>query len=208
MRQCGAKTKGGGICKQAALQNGRCHYHGGKSLAGIASPRYIEGKYSKVIPARLAGNYAAAQADMRLLELRDEVALIDARLLDLLSRVDTGESGAIWADLKKRRMELQAAQKANDTLGQIGALNAILTLIDQGYTDYRAWGEVASTLEQRRRLVESERKRLTEMQQTITAERAMLLLGAVVGVIQQHVHDRAALAGITTGIQKLIEADA
>ena len=58
MRECGAKTRQGGVCKQPALPNGRCHYHGGKSLAGLASPTYQTGRYSKALPARLAARYA------------------------------------------------------------------------------------------------------------------------------------------------------
>jgi hypothetical protein len=34
--------------------NGRCNLHGGKSLPGIASPRYKHGLYSKYIPQGLA----------------------------------------------------------------------------------------------------------------------------------------------------------
>ena len=49
---------------------------------------------------------------------------------------------------------------------------------------------IGGVLEQRRRLVESERKRLVEMQQTLTVEKAMLLIGAIGGIIKAHVHDR------------------
>ena len=31
---CCANTLKGGMCRQPALKNGRCHYHGGKSLSG------------------------------------------------------------------------------------------------------------------------------------------------------------------------------
>lgn len=207
MRECGAKTKVGGVCKQAALANGRCHYHGGKSLMGIASPTFKTGRYSKFLPARMTGRYEESRSDGELLALREDIALTDARLVDLLSRVDTGESGALWRSLMAARMELLACRQASDIKGQMDALNLIMELISQGHTDYRAWGEVAAVLDQRRRLVESERKRLVEMQQMISSERMMVLLGAVVGVIQEHVTDRTILSGITTGIQKLITAD-
>ena len=59
------------------MPNGRCRLHGGKSPAGLASPHYKDGRYSKALPARLAARYATAEADPRLLELRDEVALTD-----------------------------------------------------------------------------------------------------------------------------------
>lgn len=207
MTQCGAKTRQGGVCRQPALPNGRCHYHGGKSLIGIASPTYRTGRYSKFLPTRLAARYEETRQDAALLELREEIGLVDARLADLLSRVDTGESGELWQRLMRARVELLACRKANDTPGQIIALGLILDLIGQGHADYRAWAEVGAVLEQRRKLVESERKRLVEMQQMISSERAMALLGAVVNIIKEHVDDRAILAAISSGINNLIIAE-
>ena len=207
MRECGAKTRQGGVCKQPALPNGRCHYHGGKSLAGLVSPTYQTGRYSKVLPARLAGRYAEAQADAALLELRDDVALTDARLADLLGRVDTGESGALWQALQALRLDVIAYKRAGDTVKMAEALNALLDTIGQAHADYRAWAEIGAVLDQRRRLVESERKRLVEMQQTLTVEKAMLLVGAIGGIIKAHVDDRSVLAKISADISALVAAE-
>ena len=204
MPYCGAKTRSGGTCTQPGMMNGRCRMHGGKHPRGLASPHYKDGRYSKALPARLAARYAVAEADPRLLELRDEVALTDARLADLLGRVDTGESGALWQALQALRLEVIACKRAGDSVGQAQALNALLDTIGQGHADYRAWAEIGGVLEQRRRLVESERKRLIEMQQTLTVEKAMLLVGAIGGIIKAHVHDRAILSAIGRDIEGLI----
>jgi hypothetical protein len=182
--------------------------HGGKHPRGLASPHFKTGRYSKHLPSRLAAQYVAAESDPRLLELRDEVALTDARLADLLGRVDTGESGALWQSLQALRMEVIACKKAGDSIGQAKALNALLDMVGQGHADYRAWAEIGGVIEQRRKLVESERKRLIEMQQTLTVERAMLLIGAISGVIKAHVHDRTTLAAIGRDIESIISADA
>ena len=204
MKECGAKKKNGTPCRMSAMPNGRCRLHGGKSLAGLASPTYQTGRYSKALPARLAARYATAEADPRLLELRDEVALTDARLADLLGRVDTGESGALWQALQTLRMDVLAARRVGDTVRQAAALNALLDTIGQAHADYRAWTEIGGVLEQRRRLVESERKRLVEMQQTLTVEKAMLLIGAIGGIIKAHVHDRAILSAIGRDLEGLL----
>ncbi len=208
MTACGAKTRQGGTCKQPALPNGRCHYHGGKSLGGLASPTFKHGRYSRVLPARLAARYDEATTDPALLELRADVALLDARLADVLSRVDTGESGALWTTLQNHRRDVLAAKRVGDSVAQAVALNALLETVGQGHADYRAWQEIGALLEQRRKLVESERKRLVEMQQTLTVERAMLLIGAISGVIKAHVHDRTTLAAIGRDIESIISADA
>lgn len=207
--QCQAKKTNGQPCKANAISGMRvCRVHGGATPRGLASPHYKTGRYSKALPARLAARYAEAEADPRLLELRDEVALTDARLGDLLSRVDTGESGALWQSLQALRMEVIACKRAGDSVGQTVALNALLDTVGQGHADYRAWAEIGGVIEQRRKLVESERKRLVEMQQTLTVERAMLLIGAISGVIKAHVHDRTTLAAIGRDIESIISADA
>jgi|tagenome__1003787_1003787.scaffolds.fasta_scaffold17828931_1 hypothetical protein len=44
---CGALTRSNTACQNYAMANGRCQLHGGKSLAGEASPRFKHGRYSK-----------------------------------------------------------------------------------------------------------------------------------------------------------------
>lgn len=59
-------------------------------------------------------------------------------------------------------------------------------------------------IEQRRRLVETERKRLVDMQQMITTEQAMLLVGALLGIIRARVNDRDILAAIQSDVNGLL----
>ena len=44
---CGARTRKGGKCRQLAMSNGRCYFHGGKSRAGMAHGRYTNGNYTR-----------------------------------------------------------------------------------------------------------------------------------------------------------------
>ncbi len=187
------------------MSNGRCRMHGGMTPNGLALPQTKTGRYSKYLPARLAARYQEASTDGELLHLREDIALLDARLADLLGRVDSGESGAIWRMLRKAFDALQIARLSGNTIGMRDALGEIELLIVKGLADYAAWADVQQVLDQRRRLVESERKRMVEMQQMITSERAMLLMGAVVGIIKEHVHDRSTLTAISNAIGSLID---
>jgi hypothetical protein len=204
--QCGAKNRDGSRCKTRAMPNGRCRMHGGSTPVAIGLPQYKHGRYSRVMPTRMQERYAEAVNDSALLELREEVALLDSRLADLIGRVDNGESGALWRQLQQARTELLAARRAQNNEGQAAAINDMLDVIGRGHADYAAWREIGSTLEQRRRLVESERKRLIEMQQSLTVERAMLLIGAIGQIIKTHVQDRATLAAISNDIRDLTAA--
>ena len=80
---CGAKTRSGGQCKNLAMHPaGRCRMHGGKSLRGLASPRYKHGKYSKDTLAQLT-RAAAAVLDEGAIEPRSPLAELLGDLLDV-----------------------------------------------------------------------------------------------------------------------------
>jgi hypothetical protein len=184
------------------MPNGRCRRHGGKTPSGIASPVFKTGRYSKYLPGRLQARYAEAEGDGELLELRGEIALIDARLADLLHRVDTGESGALWAKVRALARDYAKAHR-RDAEDADEKLNDLLDAIRGGTDDAMAWAEVQGTVEQRRKLVESERKRLVELQQTITVEQALLLIANISDIIRRHVDNPRILAGISADLARL-----
>lgn len=197
--RCGAKTRQGGECASWAMPNGRCRMHGGLSLGGVASPTFKTGRWSKYIPGRMLERYQEAQADDALLELREDIALLDSRLADVLSRVDTGESGSLW---RQARAAWEASQSA-DVASAVAAKLELEDLFTRGVADYAAWGEVQRLLQERRKVVESERKRQIELQQMITVERALLLVTAVVDSVRTHVNDPAVLGAISQDLLRL-----
>jgi hypothetical protein len=159
------------------------------------------------LPERLAARYQEAQADPRLLELRDEIALVDARMSELLQRLEGSESGENWRRVQEATVSLDVAIRSKDAQMMEVALSDLRSYTRQGQADMHQWQEIQEVLDLRRKLVESERKRLVEMQQMITAERAMILLGAITSIIKEHVHDRTILAAISTGIRGLVSVD-
>jgi hypothetical protein len=165
---------------------------------------YKTGRYSKYLPARLAERYHESEQDPDLLELRSGIALTDSRLEDLLKRVDSGESGQAWALAKAALSAFRKAGADGDEKAANQAFRELSDIIDKGMSDYAAWNEVQAVLEQRRRLVESERKRLVDMQQMISTDRAMLLIGAVTDIIRRNVSDRATLSQITVELAALL----
>jgi hypothetical protein len=187
--------------------------HGGKTPIGPALPQYKNGRYSKYLPERLKERYETAAHDPDLLTLRSDIALVDSRLADVLKRVDSGESGRIWRILVD---EVEAFIEDRDDKAKATLhLNEIIRLIRQGQGDWAAWDEVGKLLEQRRRLVESESKRVVQLQQMITAERAMVLLTAVLAELKDSVSkhtDKATgnriLAEASNGLRRLVAIDA
>lgn len=204
-QRCTAKSKRTGQQCKAFAVPGRsvCRHHGGKTPQGRALPQTTHGRYSKHLPTRMLASYEQAQHDPELLNLREDIALLDARLSELLKRVDSGESGKLWQDLRAAWKVVRNA--ANDDEKNM-AIAELGPLIERGYQDTQAWGEIRAAIEQRRKLVESERKRLIEMQQMMTMSQAQLLIARLYDVVTQHVSDRATLAAIGAGLQALAGA--
>jgi hypothetical protein len=204
--KCGAKTRQGTPCQRWALAGrGRCRLHGGKSLAGTACPHFHSGRYSAYVPQRLRERYEQAEHDPALLSLKSEVALTDARLADLLARVDTGESGQLWATLKKAHEEFKVYRLAGDVPKMNVTLAKIEALLNSAVDDHQAWAEIGTLVEQRRKLAESESKRLITLQQMLSAEEAMVLMRNMVDIVTRHVSDRQALSAIVVEMRQLSE---
>ena len=210
MTPCTARSKRTGQPCQRPAMHGKtvCYHHGGKTPRGHALPQTTHGRYSRDLPTRLAARYQASQTDPDLLNLNAEIALMDARLADLLRRVDTGESGQLWRDLKATYTAMEDAQRAKDFAAVARLLSELGALIRHGHSDYAAWADVRTLVDQRRRLVEAERKRLTEMQQLITAEQAMMLVTRLSSAVRRHVDDPRVLAAISAELGGVVGSDA
>jgi len=169
----------------------------------VAAPGFKHGRYSKYLPGRLVGRYEEARADPELLALRDEIALVDVRVVELLQRLETGESPRGWAQLRGVYDSLERAQSNNDAQGIATALQTFESIIEGGGQEDATWGETIALLNQRRKLVESERKRLVEMQQMITTEQALALLARIQRVILDNVDDRRVITAISAEFKRI-----
>lgn len=176
-RQCTAKSRRTGErCRRPAMVGSNvCYHHGGKTPRGLAHPSTKTGRYSKYLPARLAERYESALNDPDLISLRDEIALTDADIGRLLALVDDDIPDGLDP---KETLAWRRAQRQN-----------------------RA--EIHQLIENRRKLVETERRRLIDLQQMMTVEQAMLLLSAVESVVNAHV-DRPTMARISADLARIM----
>lgn len=160
--QCQAQAKSSGLqCRRRAVA-GRavCTVHGGLTPRGVASPHFKTGRHSRDLPAQLSERYREALADTDLLSLRDDIALVDARVTELLETLEDNPA---------------------------------------------AWDAITDLFETRRKLVDSERRRLVDLQQMMTAEQAMTMLAVIVDIVKQHVTDPAELQAIAQDIGRIAE---
>jgi len=205
MSLCGAKRqRGGDPCRAPAMANGRCRVHGGMTPSGPAAPAYKHGRYSKILPARLLDRYQTALDDPDLLAMNHEIGVIDARLHELIGRIDTGESGARW---KMVRSAFNDYREARGTKDEATAMMALHAAIEAGVGDEAAWREISGLIGQRQTLVESERRRMVDLQQVITAGEAVALAAQLLDVVRRNVTDRGTLAAIGREFGSLLARD-
>lgn len=178
--------------------------HGGNSPRGIAHPSTKHGRYSKDIPAQLLTRYQEGVADKDLLNLSDEIALIEARIGELLSHITTQETGGSWKHLKDLFEKLhQAAEEKNGVL-MIRLIDEMEPHLMAGHKEYMVWGEITFAIEARRKLVDTERKRLVDMNQFVTVKDAMLLASALSDVVRRNVSDPEILRKIHDGMESIL----
>jgi hypothetical protein len=157
----------------------------------------------------LAAKYSEALADPELLALRDEVALVQTRETELLEHLDTGLSLARWRAAQQAHTELVIAIQEKDGASVQRALIALEDALGEPVTnDAAVWEQVVDLSEHRRRLVETEHKRLVAMQQMITTEQAMALLARVTESIRKHVSDPIVLAAVATELRSIVNVGA
>jgi hypothetical protein len=210
MAQCTARSKRSGQqCRKAAM-HGRtvCYHHGGMSLIGAASRRFKHGRYSKVLPTRLAARYAESLANPTLLSLREDLAVCEARVADLLQRVDSGESGALWQQLRAVQEGFSQALVVRDVAQMRRQYTALEQLIEAGSADAATWQEIQHLWETRCRLTQAEVKLLVTQEQMVTTQQLLVCFGALTETIRTAVlahtdqdTGRAILGDITAAFQ-------
>lgn len=214
--KCKAKTKRGHPCKFNALPGKEvCRYHGGLTPGGSASPHFKHGRYSKYLPAELMGKFNEARRDPDLLSLRDEISLNDVLILSLVEKLPSGGARQSWTDLQSAWKELIAAQRrlsnARDDAERSSAqhivgnvLQRMNTIIEDGAGEAKVWNDIIVSIDNRRKLAQTEARRLADMEQYITSEKAIALVYAILDIIRRNVPDKGALSSIATEVRSLI----
>jgi len=210
MAQCTAKAKQTGKrCRRHATP-GRsvCRMHGGKSLSGVDSPRFKTGRYSRYLPDRLVERHEEALNDAESMRLDDEIALVNTKLQDVLERLhQDGEGPGAWQQLRDAHQRLEQAVARDDANATHTGLVMLGEAIAGGRDESTAWRMILELIEQRRRLVDTERKRLLDEDQVITVDRLMVLVGALVDIIRRNVASREERAAVSNEIRCLVSGN-
>ncbi len=198
-----------------------CAIHGGKSLRGPEHPNWKGGRRSSLVnylPERLIPRYKELEGDEDLLSIREEVVLVDVRLRDVLGRVDSGESGALWQEIKECWADYQKAKWDGQPHKVFAQEEKLKGLIERGLADRAAWDEVRSLADQKARLARAEQQRLKELEAMVPVDRALVFMQGVVNSVTAHAprdasgeltpESRRMLAGVYADIKRLLNPQA
>src|SRR5262249_13022945 len=167
-RRCTARSKTSGQqCKNpAVLPTDKCRIHGGLSLRGVAHPQYKNGAHSKYLPRHLRRDYQRAIKDPELLSLRNQVALLAAREMELAKELSKTEAPP-WEQAVDRLVDVENAVTTGDpevTWETLASLAHLLrTGADQGAKYAAVWTELREVIQERAKLTVAEQKRLESL---------------------------------------------
>lgn len=178
--------------------------HGGTTPRGMANPSTKHGKFSKDLPTHLIADYQAALIDPDLVALREEMALLQAREAELVRSMSRGEARERWEAAQEAMAAFQSARRSDNVTAMAAALKSLDQVLQDGAADYDAWADLLLTIEQRRKLADTERRRLEAIQDRISADRALLLASALVNAVRRNVTDRRVLAAIELDFQLVL----
>lgn len=183
--KCGAKKRDGSLCKKPPVKGrNRCRLHGGAQKRGAQHHSFKDGRYSKLLPARFLAEYERSRQDPDIMRLRDEVALVDVRIKELVGKLDTGETGEAWRKLQQLTGAYTEAKGEKNPEAQIEAAEKIVALIQAAGSVFSAWNEINMQVDVRRRLVETESRVMINLSSHLTLDNVGTYFAALTAAVK------------------------
>lgn len=129
------------------------------------------------MPARLAEKYAESLDDPQLMEFRQDAALLNSRLHELL---ETGESLPLWSLAQDAFNDLRKAMSEKNPFETSAALSSLSGLINRGMADALRWADIYRVTEQMGKTKEREHKRLVQSEMMHSTEQLLAMLGNII----------------------------
>jgi len=212
--RCNAKCRDGGYCESAQMPNGRCRMHGGASLSGPAHPNWKHGHHSKWgLTGRLARSIQDAVGNENLLDLAQDIAMLDARIGELLRHRDRGAGVALWGTAQGKFDEVFSALRREDYVAANNSMTELKAVIAEGASQMQTWKEVVGLEEQKRRLIDSQKRHAADLEVAANNAQLAIALERFVICVLRHVSDNKTRRAInaeftrTTGVADLGDSE-
>lgn len=211
--QCTAMSRRSGErCKGPAVLGStgqKCRMHGGHGAreAGPNNPSFKHGRHSKYLPSQLDALYRDAISNPDLLELADHIALLEARIQSILLANKDGDPVPRWQEIREMFDILATAILAGDQENTNAQLALMFKRLESGIAWDTTWDQVSSTLENLRKLTDTEVKRKKELNQMVPIERVVILMAAVGNAVKRNVSNPNEIAAVYRELAMLHGSD-
>lgn len=203
---CGARTKSGpGRCQVTAVSpvNGRCRMHGGTIKRGVMNPKLKTGRYSLDLPTQVAARYESALSDPNLLSVRDDIALLQAAIADVMNEIKVAESRPDYDAILESVEEIAGNWAAWDWTRMNAEMAKLRGLIVNKQSQRGAMREIRDLIKEKADLISRENRMLVDREQMITVEQFLMAMRAMGAAVRRLVDDPRVLRSIDTEFRRL-----
>ncbi len=182
-----------------------CHYHGAgrpSRPGGMNDKVVMTGRHGKHLPTRLVDSYNQYVNDPDSISLASEIALIDSRMAELLSMLDNHDVVQAWVDV---RLAHRLLNKDGDITERTydKAMSYLTKALSTKRNDAAVWKDVTDLIERRRKLADTERRRIVDAEQTMTYQEANMLIAFLMNSVMTHVQDPEIRRAISDDLKRV-----
>jgi len=157
-----------------------------------------------MMPVGMRKTFEKVRNDPETLAMAEEIALLKVRIGQLVSQLQTGETSSLWGDLQATYTELSAALQTGDIAAFRTSVDALGRIIQAGGETAELWSELYEAIDKKTEVATREWKRLVDLRQVITAEKALALITAIMHSVARNVPDMQARIRISNDVRELI----
>lgn len=181
--------------------------HGGTAMreqGGANNHNFTNGRHSRVLrnAPRLHDLYQDAREVPDLTDMTDHLALLEARMHDVLERAGD-DPVPEWRMFVRAVDELEAAWEKGDTKQVEGCVRELVAIVRDGARWDSSWSQVVDTLDNIRKLADTEVKRKKDLGQMLPVERVVALMAAVAHAVKAHVTNPAEIQAVYRELARL-----
>ena len=169
-----------------------CEAHGAAAGRARTPGMLKHGKYSKHLPTRLLAQYEQSLQDPGILDLSNEIALLDTKIAEELQQLEYGDVIEAIGFVRQAYAVLQTGEDDIE-----GVMSLLSSAIEAATVSDSVWRTTVALVEERRRLVDTERKRQEDAGMYLSVAEANALLAYVVNTLVENVKDQTVLAAVS-----------
>jgi hypothetical protein len=203
-------------CRRMVTGTTVCNRHGaGSPMKGrpgvILTTKSPMSLLQTSMPEKLRSRVIAAITDPKIHDLTEHIAIIDARISELMESLPDEDGTAVaYAQITEAARSIKHAYEQDDS--NLEALTPFIrilsanidTMVADQLQKERVWTELLLLMDQRRRMVGTEANRRKQILAYMTPEQGMRLTQALWSSVERHVNDKSILYLIAEDFKKML----